>query len=55
MAVHGDLVRTVTERLRTNPTEVDVVEYTTELRGRAAQLRVPHRAPRQRRAGRGRP
>ena len=30
MAVHGDLVRTVSSRLRTNPNDVDVVEYTTD-------------------------
>ena len=31
MAVHGDLVRQVSDRLRTNPNEVDIVEYTSEI------------------------
>jgi PAS domain S-box-containing protein len=31
LAIHDELVRTVNDRLRTNPAEVDVIEYTTEI------------------------
>lgn len=31
LAMHGDLMRTVSERLRTNSDQVDVLEYTTEV------------------------
>lgn len=33
LSVYGDLVRSVTERLRSSPSEVDVIEYTVDLHG----------------------
>jgi PAS domain S-box-containing protein len=47
LAVRGDLVHSVNHRLRTNPGEVDVIEYTTDIYGggmRSFECRVVPRA-----------
>ena len=46
LALYGDLIHTVTDRLRTQPFEVDVVEYTADLNGeqRNFECRIVPRA-----------